>query len=305
MAPSTRLPPLNALRAFEATARTLSFARAADELHVTKAAVAQQVRQLEVEIGTPLVTRSGRGLRLTEAGLAGLRDLGDGFEHLAHGVRQMRELAGGRFLVINSSASFAATWLVGRIGRFKALHPEIDVLLDANPINEEMPRSRVDALVRWGDGNFPGYQGTLLFEEEVFPVCAPALIDGPHPIRRASDLANHTLLHLDWNPHYTTWPDWADWLRIAGAPEVDVKRGVWFNHMSMALHAAAHGQGVALSTRAIAADELDAGRLVAPFETSVRTPYGYYFLSRPERATSKRIAALRDFLVAEAAVSIG
>jgi len=310
MAPSARLPPLNALRAFEATARTLSFARAAEELHVTKAAIAQQVRQLEVEIGAPLVTRAGRGLRLTETGQAGLRDLRDGFDSVARAVRLMREATGGRFLVINSSASFAATWLVGRIGKFKHQHPEIDVLLDANPIDEDMPRTRVDAFIRWGAGVFPGFQATLLFEENVFPVCAPMLTQGDNAIRVPADLAHHTLLHLDWNPgvqnpSLQTWPDWGDWLRIAGAPEVDAKRGIWFNHMSMALHAAVHGQGVALSTRAIAADEIDAGRLVIPFKTSLHTPYGYYFLSRPERAGSKRIAALRDFLKAEAAVSGG
>ena len=116
-----RLPSLNALRAFETVARRLSYARAADELYVTKAAVAQQIRQLETEIGATLVERAGRGLRLTEAGQAGMRDLADGFEYLARAARAMREAAGRRFLVINSSPSFAATWLVGRVGRFKEI----------------------------------------------------------------------------------------------------------------------------------------------------------------------------------------
>ncbi len=299
----TRLPSLNALRAFEAVARHLSFARAADELFVTKAAVAQQVRQLEEEIGAALVERLGRGLRLTEAGLAGVRDLGDGFAVLARAARAMREANGRRFLVINSSASFAATWLVGRIGKFKTLHPEIDVLLDANPLEDALERSSVDALIRWGTGEFVGVSKTLLFREEVFPVCAPALAQGPHPIREPQDLKHHTLLHLDWNPSSSTWPGWSDWLKAAGAAEVETTRGVWFNHMSMAIHAAAQGQGVALSSLAIAADELAAGRLIVPFTTSVHTPFGYYFLCRPSQAGSPRIVALRDFLVAEAALS--
>src|SRR5471030_2447824 len=171
----TRLPSLNALRAFEAVARKLSFARAAEELFVTKAAVAQQVRQLEEEIGAPLVERSGRGLRLTESGLAGMRDLADGFAIVGRAARSMREANGRRFLVINSSASFAATWLVGRIGKFKAQHPDIDVLLDANPMEDALERSGVDALVRWGAGDFSEAATTLLFKEDVFPVCAPLL----------------------------------------------------------------------------------------------------------------------------------
>ncbi len=138
MKPIDRLPPLTALRAFEAVARRLTFARAAEELHVTKAAVAQQVRLLEQEIGAPLVERSGQGLVLTEAGAAGAPGMTEGFSALARAVRAMRETKGRRFLVINASASFAATWLVGRIGRFKALHPEIDVLLDANLMEDSL-----------------------------------------------------------------------------------------------------------------------------------------------------------------------
>ena len=157
---SHRLPSLNALRAFEAVARRLSFARAAEELFVTKAAVAQQVRLLEDEIGAPLVERSGRGLRLTESGAAGAAALADGFAMLARAARAMREARGRGFLVINSSASFAATWLVGRIGKFKARHPEIDVLVDANPIEDALDRGAVDALIRWGAGDFPGLSTT-------------------------------------------------------------------------------------------------------------------------------------------------
>jgi LysR family glycine cleavage system transcriptional activator len=299
----TRLPSLNALRAFEAVARHLSFARAAEELFVTKAAVAQQVRQLEEEIGAPLVERSGRGLRLTESGLAGVRDLADGFAIFGRAARAMREANGRRFLVINSSASFAATWLVGRIGKFKAQHPDIDVLLDANPMEDALERSGVDALIRCGIGEFPDLSATKLFKEDVFPVCAPALAHGDRPIEKPEDLKDHTLLHLNWDPNYATWPSWADWLKAAGAAEIEATRGIWFNQMSMAIHAAAQGQGVALTSLAIAADELAAGRLIAPFTTSVHTPFGYYFLCRPDQAALPRIAALRDFLVAEAELS--
>ena len=173
MDPLHRLPPLNALRAFEAVARHSSFSRAAEELHVTKAAVAQQVRALEQEIGARLVERNGRGLQLTESGAAGAATLAEGFALLAKAARAMREGEGRRFLIINSSASFAATWLVGRIGKFKARHPETDVLIDANPIDDALESGAADALIRWGAGEFPGLAATLLFKENVFPVCAP------------------------------------------------------------------------------------------------------------------------------------
>ncbi len=302
MATPDRFPPLTALRAFEAVARRLSYARAAEELHVTKAAVAQQVRALEQEIGAPLVERSGRGLKLTEAGAAGAPGLAEGFATLARAARAMRVAKGRRFLVINSSPSFAATWLVGRIGKFKARHREFDVLLDANAIDDTLD-STTDALIRWGAGDFPGLATTLLFKEEIFPVCAPDLVAGDNPLRSPEDLARATLLHLEWSAAYPSWPSWPDWLKAAGAKSVEARHGVWFNNMAMAIRAAAQGQGVALSSFAIAADELAAGRLVAPFSTSVRTPFGYYFLCRPEEAQAPRIKALRDFLVEEAALS--
>jgi LysR family glycine cleavage system transcriptional activator len=298
-----RLPPLSALRAFEAVARRLSFARAAEELHVTKAAVAQQVRSLEEEIGAPLVERSGRGMALTEAGAAGAPALAEGFAALARAARAMREAKGRRFLVINSSPSFAATWLVGRIGKFKARHPEVDVLLDANLRDDVLELGAADALVRWGAGDFPGLATTLLFKESVFPVCSPQLITGESPLKAPSDLKSHTLLHLEATPAYPSWPTWSDWLKAAGARDVDAAHGVFLNNMAMAMRAAAQGQGVALSSFAIAADELAAGRLVAPFATSVETPFGYYFLCRPEEAGAPRIKALREFLVKEAELS--
>jgi LysR family glycine cleavage system transcriptional activator len=303
MQPSHRLPSLNALRAFESVARRLSFSRAAEELFVTKAAVAQQIRLLEEEVGAPLVERSGRGLKLTEAGAAGAASLSDGFAMLARGARAMREAKGRRFLVINASASFAATWLVGRIGKFKGRHPDIDVLLDADPREDNLERGAADASIRWGDGVFPGLATTKLFREDVFPVCTPSVVESEPKLRTPADLNRRTLLHLEWNPSAPTWPTWSDWLKAAGTSEVEATRGIYFNQMSMAISAAAQGQGVALASLAIAADDLASGRLVAPFATTMHTPFGYYFLCRPEVAETPRIGALRDFLVEEAARS--
>ena len=188
MSPIDRLPPLTALRAFEAVSRKLSFARAAEELHVTKAAVAQQVRALEQEIGAPLVERSGRGLALTEAGAAGALGLAEGFAILARAARAMREAKGRRFLVINSSPSFAATWLVGRIGRFKTRHPEIDVLLDANPTEDTLDFEhdrRADPL---GSGRFPGARDDAPVQGGRFS----GLLAGPRRRRPSAALAGRS-----------------------------------------------------------------------------------------------------------------
>jgi LysR family glycine cleavage system transcriptional activator len=160
-------------------------------------------------------------------------------------------------------------------------------------------------MIRWGAGDFPGLATTRLFKEDVFPVCARQLVEEAPPLREPRDLAHRTLLHLEWNPSYSTWPSWADWLKAAGAGEIEATRGVYFNQMSMAIAAAAQGQGVALASRAIAADDLASGRLVAPFAMSMRTPFGYYFLCRPADAETPRISALRDFLMEEAVLSAG
>ncbi|MBV8104141.1 MAG: hypothetical protein JO223_05860 [Hyphomicrobiales bacterium] len=137
----------------------------------------------------------------------------------------------------------------------------------------------------------------------VIPVCSPQLIAAERPLKAPGDLKRHTLLHLESSPAYPSWPTWSDWLRAAGARDVDAAHGVWLNNMAMAMRAAAQGQGVALSSFAIAAAELAAGRLVAPFSISVETPFGYYFLCRPEEAGAPRIKALREFLVKEAELS--
>jgi LysR family transcriptional regulator, glycine cleavage system transcriptional activator len=297
----TRLPPLNALRAFETVARHLSFARAAQELHVTKAAVAQPVRALEEDIGVKLVERAGRGLALTESGAASASHLSEAFALLTKAARAMREGRGRRLVVRISSRSFAATWLVGRVGEFKARHPEGDVLIDADPTDDALDSGAAGARVGGGAGDFPALAATLLFKEDVFPVCAPELAAGANPLRSPDDLSTRTLLHLDWSPLHSAWPTWSDWLKAAGARDVDARHGVWFNNMAMTIRAAAQGQGVALTSLAIAAHEIAAGPLVTPFKTRVSKPFGNYLQWRRDEASAPRKNAVPEILVEEAA----
>jgi len=299
-----RLSSLTAMRAFEAAARHRSFKKAAGELHVTTAAVSQQVKLLELDLGVKLLRRQDGEWQLTEAGRAGIAELRQGFESLSQGLRKIRSSRGRRRLTVSVVPSFAATWLVSRLERFRASNPDIDLLLDASMEVADLARGDADMAVRYGAGDFPGLHCVRLVADEIFPVCSPRLVEGPHPLREPADLSHHTLLHSDWNAARGGWPDWPMWLRSAGvAALVDGERGPRFSQHSMALQAAVEAQGVALGTTSHVADDLAAGRLVWPFGHCLPTPFAYYVVSPPETAQEPAIAAFRDWLIAEAARS--
>jgi LysR family glycine cleavage system transcriptional activator len=294
-----RLPSLNALRAFEAAARHLSLTRAGSELHVTPAAISHQIKALEADLGVKLLRRSGRAVRLTEAAQAGLPQLREAFDGLAQAARRMRAHAGGRLLTVSVTPSFAATWLVPRLDRFRAAHPEIDLRIDASHRIADFARDGVDVAIRYGAGDYPGLGAVRLFEESIFPVCSPALLEGPQPLREPADLGMHTLLHVDVGPHHGSWPDWRMWLLAAGAGDVDHTRGPRFSEISMALQAAVRGQGLALGSTGLVDDDIAAGRLVWPFDLCMPTDFGYYVVCPEDTAGQANIAALREWLVAE------
>ena len=296
-----RLPSLNALRAFEAAARHLSLTKAAAELNVTPAAVSHQLKALEADLGLTLLRRAGATFVPSDAALAGLPDLRAAFDGLAQGVRKIRDHAGGGPLTLSVNPSFASTWLVPRLDHFKAAHPEIDVRLDASTDLVDFARDGIDAAVRYGAGDYPGTQTIRLFRESFFPVCSPALLDGPHPLRAPADLKWHTLIHVDWTSRTGEWPDWHMWLSAAGVTGVDHTRGTRFMQSNLALQAAVAGQGVALGSTALVADHLAAGRLVWPFELCLPTDFGCYFVCPQETAGLPKVAAFRDWLLAEVA----
>ena len=300
-----RLPSLNALRAFEAAARHASFRQAAAELHVTTAAISQQIKALEADLGTPLMRRSNGAWQLTQAGSAGLAELRQGFDRLHEAARRMR-MAGRqrRRLTVSVVPSFAATWLVPRLDRFKQAHPGIDLLLDATTAVADLARGDADMAVRYGRGSFSELDAVRLFEDEVFPVCSPRLLEGPHPLRDPADLAHHTLLHLEWAPATGEYPDWRAWLLAAGVTGVDPERGPRFTQHSMVLQAALEGQGVALGTTSHVVDDLAAGRLVWPFDLCMPTRFAYWVVAPRENADRPDIAAFRAWLIDEAGRSL-
>lgn len=296
-----RLPPLKAIRCFEAAARHLSFSKAAEELFVTPAAVSHQVKALEEWLGVPLFKRLNRAVILTHAGQSYFVGIRKGLDMIAAATENvMREDTAGP-LHVDTLPSFAARWLLPRLSRFRELHPEIDVRLSASEKLTDFNRDTVDVVIRYGHGNYPGLRvDALLTEEVMFPVCSPKLFEGSYPLRTPADLKYHTLLHDDMRI------DWQTWLAIAGVTDVDATKGPSFNDSSMLLTAAIEGQGVALGRSTLAADDLLAGRLVQPFDVQPIQAHSSYYLVTPEAAANRpRIAAFRAWIMKEASESSG
>ena len=289
-----RLPPLTALRVFESAARHLSFTRAAQELNVTQAAVSHQVKALEDWLGLKLFRRLNRSLLLTDAGQAYLPTVREGFERLIEGTDRLRRRDRGGVLTITAVASFVAKWLVPRLGRFRELHPEIDVRISTEVRVVDFAREDFDMGIRYGGGAWPGLRIDHLMAEDVFPVCSPGLLAGPHPLNEPADLRHHTLLHDDMRE------DWRMWLLAAGVEGVDPTRGTGFSQSSTVVQAAIQGLGVALGRSVLVADDLAAGRLIKPFDVSLSTRYGYYVVCAPAAADRPKVAAFRTWLLGEA-----
>jgi LysR family transcriptional regulator, glycine cleavage system transcriptional activator len=295
-----RLPPLNSLRAFEAAARHLSFARAADELHVTPAAVSHHVKALEEHLGAKLFRRLNRAVLLTDAGQACVADLSEAFDRMAAALERLRARGAGGPLTVSTSPALAAKWLVPRLERFQELHPEIDVRVSAAMRLVDFAREDVDVAIRYGTGAYPGLRVELLLTNEVVPVCAPALLEEPPRLRTPEDLRHHTLLHDDTRTSDGAYPNWAMWLRAAGLEDVDPTRGTRFDYPGLVLEAAAAGDGVALALSTVAAADLASGRLVKPFAVVVPTPFAYYVVCPEATAEGPKVAAFRAWLHAEA-----
>ena len=297
------LPPLNSLRAFEAAARHLSFTKAAEELHVTPAAISHQIKALEEQLGVPLFRRLTRALRLTQAGQAALPPMRDGFDSLADAVDLLRAHENSGALTVSLDPSFAAKWLVPRLDRFRAALPDLDVRLDATDKLTDFQRDNVDLAIRYGSGNYPGLEVERLLSEEIFPVCSPKLLDGPAPLAQPSDLRHHTLIHLEWDSENVTAPNWRMWLLAAGIHDINYTRGPVFSMTTLALQAAIEGQGVALASSFLVADDLAAGRLVVPFDLSVCDPldFAYHIVVSKRTADLPKVVAFKTWLLDEIA----
>jgi LysR family glycine cleavage system transcriptional activator len=302
-----RLPPLNALRAFEAAARHLSFAKAADELHVTPAAVSHQIKALEAHLGVTLFRRLNKSVLLTDAAQIILPGIRDGFDRMAQALEKLSGHDSANVLSVTVTPSFGARWLVPRLERFRAAHPEITVRFDASERLVDFARDPIDMGVRYGSGQYAGLESRLLIREEVFPVCSPRLLEGRHPLRVPADLRHQVLIHTDWDARDDTSPDWRMWLLAAGVSDVDPTKGLMFGETNLAMHAAIEGQGVVLSSNVLAANDIAAGRLVRLFDIDLSASggFGYYIVAPKATFDLPKIAAFRDWLLAEAAGGSG
>jgi LysR family glycine cleavage system transcriptional activator len=294
-----RLPPLNALRAFEAAARHLNFSRAADELSVTPGAVSQQIQNLEDYVGAALFKRTPKGLLLTDAAQTALPALREAFDRLAEAASLLTAAVDGRRLTLTAPPSFAAKWLVPRLGAFEQAHPQVDVWLSAAIELVDLAAGEVDVAIRYGAGRYPGLEVHRLFSETVIPVASPEHL-AVQPLTTPADLANHILLH-DGSPDLDdSCPDWSMWLAARGLKNVDGMRGPRFNQSSLVIEAAVNGRGVALAKRTLAQADLEAGRLVAPLQIATAVDFAYYLVHPKAKGRLPQVKAFVGWIQAQA-----
>lgn len=289
-----RLPPLNAVRAFDAVARLGSVRAAADELAVTPAAVSQQLRVLEAHLGIALTQREGRGLTLTESGRAWHSEIARHLRAIALAAERVRP--GRRVVQVTVVPSFGSRWLVPRLPLFTAREPEIEVRIDAGPALADLARDPFDLAIREGGGVYPEAETECLFPLELFPVASPPYAKQLKGKGQAIDWTRARILH---EVNFDYWPDWC---ALVGRSDIDISRGMFFSHTMLALDAAIDGQGVALAPRFLAERELARGTLVLVDPRGYTTGTGIYLAwpRRSVRTLSPAAAAFRDWLIDEA-----
>jgi LysR family transcriptional regulator, glycine cleavage system transcriptional activator len=306
-----RLPPLPALRAFEAAARHLSFKKAATELHVTPAAISQQIKALEHYLGVGLFRRLTRSLELTEQGSAMQPKVRAAFDCLAAAVDCTRRESGGA-LNVTAPPSFATRWLVPRLARFAAAHPDIELRLSSSHDTIDRrdntavfddglidPRCAASEIaIRYGTGDYPGCRVEQVFTPDYVPVCSPRLM-AERPLDNVIDLREHVLIHDETTDGEERQPNWREWLKLAGV-NLDAGRGPRFSNAVMAVEAALDGQGVALASKPLIESDVAAGRLCLPFDLAMASPYGYYLVMPEALAERSSVVAFRNWLLAEA-----
>ncbi len=296
------MPPLNALRAFEAAARHESFRRAADELNVTPAALSHQIKGLEEYLQTLLFHRKTRRVELTDAGRLIQPEISEGFESLRRAVQRLEQRRDDNVIVVTAGPAFSAKWLAPRLYRFVASHPEVDLRIAANLALTDFRDDGIDAAIRFGSGDYPGLFAEMLFEDVMLPMCSPSLLEGPSAIRTPSDLLHATLIHDESLVHIAPQaPSWRSWLQQAGVAGVDSERGLRFNLADHAIDAAVEGAGVVLARKVLAQRDLDSGRLVAPFGMEISLKRAFYFVCPRGHENRDNIRIFREWLAEEVA----
>ena len=310
-----RLPPLNALRAFEAAARHLSFKDAGEELSVTPTAISHQIKGLEEYLGFPLFHRLTRALELTREGRAMLPKFREGLECSAAAIENTRlHEAGGRLLV-TSPPAFLTRWLMRHLPKFTAAHPEIQLhmaasleTIDARDASGASGLAGIDVrddetevFIRFGRGHYDGCRSDRLFAPAYVVVCSPRLLFGMRPLHTPGDLRRHNLLHDESILELMDRPTWAEWLQVAEVSGIDANAGTHFSDPGLVLSAAIDGVGVALASKPLVEAEVAAGRLVVPFDIVIRRTQAYYLVVPEAVADRPIVSAFRHWLRGESA----
>jgi len=293
------MPPLNALKAFEATARHLSFTKAAAELHVTPAALSHQIRGLEDLLGLKLFFRRARAIELTDAARLIYPGIQTGFESLRAAVERLEPSRQDRVLVVSATPGLTAKWLAPRLYRFLGRHPDIDTRISASSAYVNFAADGVDVGIRLSSGNHPELYVEKLSDEWLLPLCSPRLLDGGHPLRSPKDLVHFTLIQVDL-PGVV--PTWSDWFQMAGIDGIDSTRGLRLNVADHALDAASEGAGVVLAYKVVASRDIGLGRLIVPFGPEIALPgRSYFFVCQKGHEKRAPVKAFRDWAFAEIA----
>lgn len=283
-----RLPPMQALRAFDAAARTGSLTRAAEALHLTHGAISHQIKALEEEFGVKLVERSGRGVRLTDEGVRFAARLRGALAEIADAVREVATRSNPRQLRLTTLPSFAGRWLLPRVARFMKAHPDIDLEIRTSNAVVDFRREDVDVAIRHGLGEWPGVIAEHLLDDHSFPVCSPRLNGGRLP-KRPADLARYPLLRGEGEQ----WKPWFEKARLDW-PEPD--RGPLYSDSSHMLQAAIEGQGIAIARSSLLGDDVRNGVLVKLFDIELHNPRKYYLAYPPRMKDSPKLDAFRKWL---------
>ena len=299
---SKRLPPLNALRAFEASARLRGFSRAAEELNVTPAAISHQIKGLEEYLGARLFKRANRTLMLTPEGQTLLPGVQRGFSAFREAMEAFGLYDEAGLLNIAVTPSFASRWLVPRLESFNLAYPDIDIRMTTSMGLIDYDRDGIEVGVRYGSGDYPDLVVEHLLSHDTLPVCNPRLLEGDRKLEKPEDLAHFTLLHDDGHRDIETFPDWGMWLKAAGVTNVDPSHGLRFDNAAAAQGAAVEGLGVALGRTTLISDDLAAGRLVCPFDLALHSDFGYWIVYPENRIKRPKVRAFRDWLIEEARI---
>lgn len=289
----TRLPPLNAIRAFEAAARHLSLASAADELGVTRAAVGQQVRQLEEVLGLQLFHRGPAGLSLTERGRGYAVAIAHAMGILVDATDTLSGIAAGQSLRIVAQPNFALKWLVPRLPAWQALHPELSLSLSTGSVRFDFGDQEADVAIVYGQ-EFANVQSHRLFETKIVPLCSPRLAAR---LATVNDLQSTLMLRSKYLPQ-----EWPTWLELAGVPLIDHRSGPIFDSTLLAVEAAKAGLGVALGQLPFVKAELERGELVVPFDITIRQELGWHLIYPSAARWVPKVSAFRDWILQEVRV---